>query len=933
MEKMLECIFAYICKNHYAGECSPADQFYTVTEGISESEFSVLSQAVQSVGRAELAKIDAERGVSLQQRKVEPSFDLSSYTYLPANSGGYGVFSCASLRKSLRSKNIRGSKELTHALAFDSIEEDFYVVDLCGGSRFSRYRDIRLDESGAVAYENEDLVCEIQPEELSPIGWEDFSSAPITGDDIERLGRKGAATLAEFAHALISSIKENRTLYVIYDPEEYDTVLAYFKAGLKLFPASVANGISFITALGKTSRVNVQLCGVPTSDEEYISTLKRDGNVIKLTGFDVVYHGGKKGAFAALLSGADRNGVDGWLDAFERYRTVVGSAPDMDVAAALYANILSKEFNVNDLKQALQDVSACIETVESRFDVITQIDGELAAQIAGLTSQIQYACGAFCEYSVDEIESRLLLPLIQLYQKCLEASEEESAQVLFAIRRVLFGLSGQTKELEKKHYEIVSVCHRTIKTRLGRDYVRFLELVEREWSSLQPFFDRYLNEPRYGEAAAEIMISFLEFYMEDFSAAGRSRATIRDFFVTQYLEKNPERFPQILNVVFASVSGGLQEELAYTLDTLIGKREGKRSIWEERVKYFCSFVKENRIEKQALEYARNRYGKQFSEDEVLNAVFAGLLSNYLAIPKDATLENIYNAHLRAQTLLGDGASVSLKQFVYEAFAAFVAKPYFADALKKLRYENWSEADERNYREFAFYLRSPSIRGIVDEKSIRGLEDALENYAVYKTQTEKENEILRGRIEFVVREFLLLENKTIYKILKTNLNDRLQRALDAEGISMKKPYKHPNFLEIAEREATAYLLDRDNSERSRFCQEVREERRRIFRDVGVGVRDFFGSFIGSAIFAAVMALLVWGLGNVICNELARGYFKSLYTILVGITLVVSFVLFWTNYKGRRLRNIWLMSAWQALLFIVAVMGIFLLTQYAMIAMGL
>ncbi|MBQ8352306.1 MAG: hypothetical protein IJY34_00780 [Clostridia bacterium] len=933
MGKMLECIFAYICKNHYAGECSPADQFYTVTEGSSEEELSILSQAVQSVGRAELAKIDAEKGVSLQPRKAEPSFDLSSYTYLPARSGSYGVFSCASLRKSLRSKNIRGSKELTHALAFDKVEEDFYAVDLCGGSRFSRYRDIRLDEDGGVALENEDLVCEVQPDELSPIGWEDFSSTPLTGGDIERLGRKGTATLAEFAHALICSVKDNRTLYVIYDPEEYDTVLAYFKAVLKLFPAAVANRISFITALGKTSRVNVQLCGVPTSDEEYISTLKRDGNVIKLTGFDVVYHGGKKGAFAAFLASADRNGVEGWLEAFERYKTVVGNVEDMDVAAALYANILGKEFNVNDLKQALKDVSACIETVESRFDAIVRIEGELAAQLAGLTAQTQYACGAFAEYSVDEIESRLLVPLVRLYQKCLDRAEGEAEQVLLAIRRVLFGLSGQTKELEKKHYEVLSVCHRTLKTQLGRDYVRFLQLIEREWSGLQPFFERYLNEPRYSEAAAEIMISFLEFYMEDFASAGRARAAIRDFFVTQYLEKNPERFAQILNVVFASVSGGLQEELAYTLDTLIGKKMGKRSIWEERVKYFCTFVQENRIEKQALEYARNRYGKQFSEDEVLSAVFAGLLANYLAVPKDATLENIYNAHLRAQTLLGEGASVSLKQFVYEAFAEFVAKPHFAGALKKLRYEAWSEDDEQNYREFAFYLRSPSIRGIVEEKTIRALEDTLENYAVYKAQTKKENEILRGRIEFVVREFLLLENKTIYKILQKYRKDGLQKALEENGITGKKPYKNPKFLEFAEREATAYLLNRDNNERSNFCQEVREERKRIFRDVGVGVRDFVGSFVGSAIFAAVMALLVWALGNVVCNELFQGYFKSLYIILVGITLVVSFVLFWTNYKDRRLRSIWLMSAWQALLFVVAVLGIFLLTQYAMMGMGL
>ena len=88
MEKMLECIFAYICKMNYSGACIPQDQIYTLTKGMTEADIKVVSEIIQNVGRVELAKIDVQNGVSLDCERVEPNFDMSSYTYLPAKNGG-----------------------------------------------------------------------------------------------------------------------------------------------------------------------------------------------------------------------------------------------------------------------------------------------------------------------------------------------------------------------------------------------------------------------------------------------------------------------------------------------------------------------------------------------------------------------------------------------------------------------------------------------------------------------------------------------------------------------------------------------------------------------------------------------------------------------------------------------------------------------------
>ena len=40
MGKILECIFAYVCKSNYVGECLPADQIYTITKNSSEKDIS-----------------------------------------------------------------------------------------------------------------------------------------------------------------------------------------------------------------------------------------------------------------------------------------------------------------------------------------------------------------------------------------------------------------------------------------------------------------------------------------------------------------------------------------------------------------------------------------------------------------------------------------------------------------------------------------------------------------------------------------------------------------------------------------------------------------------------------------------------------------------------------------------------------------------------
>ena len=930
MEKMFECLFAYICKNNYVGECSPADQIYTITKGLSESETSIVLDAVQQIGRAELSKIDYREGVSLYPKQVEPNFSLSSYTYLPAKSREWSVFSCASLRNSLKDKHIRGSKELSHVLVFNNIREGFYAIDLLGTSYFAK-KDIDLDLSKSIELANEDLVCEVKPPELDELSWDGFYSHELTSNDISLPKKQFLKTLAEFVHALLISKKNGKKLYVVYKPDEYKDFLSYLKATLKLFPAAVANKLSFITALGKTSRVNVDICGVPTCDAEYIAALKEDGNVIKITGFDVEYLGGDKGSFASFLEKASIDEFEEWLESLERYKLSIKSLGDINIVASLYSNIVGKDFDSNNPRQSLIDISDSIKVIVDKFDVITLIEEELKSQIDGVGKRIRQACGAFWEYSTYDIEDLLIEPIVTLYNKCRADFEYESRTVFNWLKDVLFGLLGvQTPELEKKHFEIFSVCLKKVKQLLGDNYQNFILSIENNWNSLKPFFDRYLNEPAYSEVSAEIVLSLLQYYLSDLSITRGSRISVRDYFVEQYLQKNPDQFDEIVKGVFANNNGLLNEKLSYILGKVIKINSNQKELLDSRISYFCKYVKDNNLLNQTLEYVKNTFARQYeTKDDVINRVFNILLHYFFAISSDVHFDDIYNAYfkIQSQNILSENSSISLKQFVYRIYAESVLMPNYEKALKKIRFEDFNDATEQKYRAFVSLLRSPVTKGIISDNCINSIESLLDDYLVYSRQTKLENELLKSRIDFVHREFLLLQNKTIYKLLEDAVGaEKLESDLQVANIT-ENAIKHPKFLRFAEKEAVEFLSNRDEHNQQSFCEAVRRERSRIFRgDPGIIVRDMLSSFISAAIFAVLMAVLAGFLSTLLYKQVFNSYFKNIYIIFVSITLFASFLLYWTNYRYRRLRNMLLMSVWQSLLFIISTIGVFALTQY-------
>lgn len=929
MSKILEGIHAYICQRNYIGHCSPMDQLYTLTEGTSQSDLDMLSSAVQSVGRVELGKVDSTNGVKLYPGSVSPNYDISSFSYFPKINEEYGALCCSSLRKTLKNKNIRGSKELSHIVLFDSIPNGMYAIDLIASRHFRTYNDIKLDDASSLASENEDLVCEVKPNAMPRITFDEFSSSPLKIEDITNLGSKTLQRIAEIFHALVISKRDKKSLYIVYNPEDYSTVLDYLTITLKLMPASVANKFSFVTCLGKTSRVSFDICCIPTCDKEYISTLKSEGNVIIVTGLESDYLNESKGAFASLLSRSRPSDFESWLSASYRYTPYVTRIEHMDDIAVLYSNTIEKEFNVNNPEESLRDLSNAIQVVSDRYGLITEIEDELDRQINGISKQLDSALGAVQSYSIADIKQYLITPIINLFNKC--NNNDEIVDKLYGwLKNVLFGISGQSKELETKHFEIASRCFQVVRDSLHDYYNSFISYLGSDWNGLSKFFNQYLKDAKYSEASSSVVLSILTCLLQNLSNTRQYRSDMRDYLTTIYLQNNPDKFDEIVKRIFSSSKQFHDTELKYIFDKVL-KDGADNKITTDRIKYLGQYFYQYGLLTESMNFIKEQFATQFGEDRIINETFEVLLGYYLSMSSKTDFVSLHSTFQTAKDLVGENPTASLHGFVFGYWNKEIVVPNFKNAIKAIRFEEVTEEDIEAYKNALSYLKSPVLRSVISAEFIAAFDKFIENYTTYITQQKREGELITDRINFVARELSLLDNKTILKILNKYIGaDKVSEGLQAENITDLK--KDRRLSDFAKKETVKFLSNKNSANHVAFCNEVRKERTSNYKDYRIISRDIFNNILGSTVFSAIMTVIAALLSLLLYNKVGGSYFKTIYIAFVVAIAAISEIIYWSNYKDRRLRNVLVMSIWQMSLMIIATLGVYTLLQFVFVTIG-
>lgn len=918
------------------GECRPADQVYTITKGISQSDLDMLTSAVQVIGRVELGRVDLSKGVMLHSDSVAPNFDILSFSYLPKINERYSALCCSSLRSSLKDKNIRGSKELSHMVMFDSIPDGFYAIDMISADYFKKYKDIQIEENITYNDNNGDIVCEIKPDEMPQITFGLFSSNPLKIEDILNAGNKTLQRVSEIFHGLVVSKRERKRLYIVYNPDDYETILAYLTITLKLMPPKVANQFSFVTCLGKTSSVDFDICCIPTTDKEYISELKSEGNVIIVTGYEPCYVNEAKGKFAEFLSCSKTNEFEQWLIESQRYLSYVTKIEHMDEIASLYVNTLKKDVDVDNLETTIYEFGTSIQVVSEKLDLIDRINGELDRQIDAISEKIEFTLGAVQIFTISNIQNYIIMPVFDLYDKC--KSNNDIVDKIFGwLKSILFGTYKQPSELQQKHFEIISRCFQLVQERLSENYVPFIAYLSNDWDSLHMFFSNYLKETRYDDVSNSVVLLILSCLLQNISCTRMFRSDMRDYLTQEYLRKRPDNFISIVEYVFSGSNQFHTIEFEFIFDKMLNYAAKENGFKEWITPWINSVVfvlSRKELLVDALNYIRERFITLFDEDQIIYDTFYTLLSYFIALPNVVDFKAFYSTFEVARDIVGDNPRPSLLDFVFGYWNKNIVEPNYISAIKSVHYDEITDEDIAKYKNALEYLKTPALRNVISSDFLSAYEDFIDEYTIYITQKKREGGLLNDRINFVAREIMLLDNKTILKILTDeDYLGKTKVASDLQQLNIVKPKNDRRVADYAKEETIKYLSNKNSKNKVKFCSRVRQERSAKFVDYRVRSKDVFTNIIGSIIFAIVFALIAGIISFLFCSRVLGSYFRSIYIIYVIAIAIISEITYWANYRNRRLRNLLAMSIWQMVLMLFATLGVYMLTQFVFISIGI
>ena len=934
---ILECIHAYICQRNYMGECRPADQVYTITKGISQSDLDMLTSAVEAIGRVELGRVDLSNGVMLHSDSVAPNFNILSFSYLPQINDRCSALCCSSLRPSLKNKNIRGSKELSHLVMFDSIPDGFYVIDMMRSDYFKERADINIEEANSyIDHDGTDIVCESKPDGMPQITFGLFSSNPLKIEDILNAGNKTLQRVSEIFHGLVVSKRERKRLYIVYNPDDYETILAYLTITLKLMPPKVANQFSFVTCLGKTSSVDFDICCIPTTDKEYISELKSEGNVIIVTGYEPCYVNEAKGKFAEFLSCSKTNEFEQWLIESQRYLSYVTKIEHMDEIASLYVNTLRKDVDVDNLETTIYEFGTSIQVVSEKLDLIDRINGELDRQIDAISEKIEFTLGAVQIFTISNIQNYIIMPVFDLYDKC--KSNNDIVDKIFGwLKSILFGTYEQPSELQQKHFEIISRCFQSVQERLSENYVPFIAYLSNDWDGLHMFFINYLSERRYDDDSSFVVLSILSCLLQNLSNARMFRSDMRDYLTFEYLRLWPDKFISIVEYVFSGSNQFHTIEFEFIFDKVLNYAAKENGFKEWITPWINSVVfvlSRKELLVDALNYIRERFITLFDEDQIIYDTFYTLLSYFIALPNVVDFKAFYSTFEVARDIVGDNPRPSLLDFVFGYWNKNIVEPNYISAIKSVHYDEITDDDIAKYKNALEYLKTPALRNVISRDFLSAYEGFIDEYTIYITQKKREGGLLNDRINFVAREIMLLDNKTILKILTDEYYlGKTKVASDLQQLNIVKPKKDRRVADYAKEETIKYLSNKKSKNKVKFCNRVRQERSAKFVDYRVRSKDVFTNIIGSIIFAIVFAIITAVIGFLFCERVLDSYFRSIYILFVIAIAIISEIIYWANYRNRRLRNLLAMSIWQMILMLFATLGIYMLIQFALISLGI
>ena len=214
--------------------------------------------------------------------------------------------------------------------------------------------------------------------------------------------------------------------------------------------------------------------------------------------------------------------------------------------------------------------------------------------------------------------------------------------------------------------------------------------------------------------------------------------------------------------------------------------------------------------------------------------------------------------------------------------------------------------------------------------VKYLEKLENDIDIYVEQKSRRLVLYNFRLNFVEREFELLDNSTIVSLLKKHTGkEKFYEYFEKNSDS--KIIKSENFIEKSKELLREFLDNPDvkNQEKKELVKEIRERKDAITKLVIIkGFIDVTSFIFKAAIFMAIIVALTGVSCYFLYKYVSLEFFLLPYIVFAIASGVLALLIFWFNYKDRGIKNIYIKSFIQVVIIVIFMISLYLGSQKLM-----
>ncbi len=901
----------YIYETLYANvhnETSGHDEIYKTSKnlikGNPDYDF-VMKECAKFLGVYELHE---SKGFILNKLNNDEKLDFDSIYQAYSFIDGKSIIKTAKLRKSLENFQIRGRKEIVRSLVFNDLK--CYNVDLIDNEYLIDNLDIDFN---IVEVEDQKKVQEIIPLEneknvINNLDEEQFSFTNFNDINIEEfLANK--KQIVNFFNAFLNAKKNGKKLVVLYEKDEFLNVKLYLKNTLKLFPVSLANKIWFTTGISSDELRNpnynipYDICMIPSIHEYDLIHFQKNVNnvVIKVS----------------------NNSINGTFD-FEKNDVVKFLINDLSSSNLKRFIEFKNDASFDDNSTFLDGIHYLELIVNSLVNIQDYFSTEKKLNL--IFDSFRMICNNPLLDSNEKLDWLIYSNVFLAFRNVLLEVEnnlnlKDSVIKCFNYFYLIYCKLGKKEELFTKIYDYIFVKINLLNTDY-RDNDKISFYVE----ILSAFFKKcnwdnnvdFINDLLFNIFIKnkEVFLTFLKIYLskkqdiiQNALALLKKLLQIRknlptydpleDLIVDLINLCDRNNYNEILQEIF-NINDS--DDICRIIHSIIERiDENKYLSFENVLKDRIKIYSKNNLKEYKLFLLYFIEGT--IDSERLAIIVKWIFVTYLEINKIDNYDDIVHIKQKENELFSEFTKNS--SFLNK-FRKVICKLYFEDLIKddsinkKIKED---DIDEKTYEEIFTYIDEIVKYSSYYNELNTAFKCKKQSYIDYLNNKNKENSLKLFRCEFVVRRLLILKNKSIVKILKkchtpSEINDKFKE----EKIKIRgNKTDNKKFNEICGNFAMQILQTDETKKANQFINLIEKTHENNIANKKIKLFDKFSGGV-QMIFVTLFTLLISSAINYLLFMTIFHKRNLISLLIVSIYLIlVSVIIYWSNFKERRLKN--------------------------------